>query len=79
MFVELEIITENKSLCFYVVKEVINTMYLYDNFLGLLTLLGTLDSVLIHKAYHSILTSGASTQLVFGFEVILLCVCYALL
>ncbi|XP_046849240.1 E3 ubiquitin-protein ligase synoviolin B-like isoform X2 [Xenia sp. Carnegie-2017] len=36
--------------------------------LSLLTLLGTLDSVLIHKAYHSILTSGASTQLVFGFE-----------
>ena len=37
--------------------------------LGLLTLLGTVDSLLVHKAYHSILSSGASTQLVFGFEV----------
>ena len=44
-------------------------MMIYTNVLGLLTLLGTLDSVLVHKAYHSVLSSGASTQLVFGFEV----------
>lgn len=34
----------------------------------LLTLLGTLDSLLVHKAYNSVINSGASTQLVFGFE-----------
>ncbi|XP_028398788.1 E3 ubiquitin-protein ligase synoviolin-like [Dendronephthya gigantea] len=34
----------------------------------LLTLLGTLDSLFVHKAYNSVLNSGASTQLVFGFE-----------
>lgn len=48
--------------------------------ISLLTLLGTLDSMFIHKAYFSVLSSGASTQLVFGFEyAILLTIVVAIL
>lgn len=32
-------------------------------------LLGILDFLFVNHAYHSILTRGASVQLVFGFEV----------
>lgn len=32
-------------------------------------LLGILDFLFVSHAYHSILTRGASVQLVFGFEV----------
>lgn len=36
---------------------------------ALMFLLGTLDFLFVSHAYHSILTRGASVQLVFGFEV----------
>lgn len=34
-------------------------------------LLGALDFLFVNHAYHSILTRGASVQLVFGFEVLM--------
>lgn len=36
---------------------------------ALMFLLGILDFLFVNHAYHSILTRGASVQLVFGFEV----------
>lgn len=36
---------------------------------ALMFLLGILDFLFVSHAYHSILTRGASVQLVFGFEV----------
>lgn len=36
---------------------------------ALMCLLGALDFFFVSHAYHSILTRGASVQLVFGFEV----------
>lgn len=36
---------------------------------ALVFLLGILDFLFVSHAYHSILTRGASVQLVFGFEV----------
>ena len=38
---------------------------------ALMFLLGILDFLFVSHAYHSILTRGASVQLVFGFEVTL--------
>ena len=32
-------------------------------------ILGTIDSVLIHHAFKTTVSSGASVQMVFGFEV----------
>ena len=40
----------------------------YD-IVALLLLLGTIDSLFIHHAYHVITTQGVSVQIVFGFEV----------
>ena len=37
--------------------------------LGLLTVLGTVDAILIHHAFRTTIASGASVQMVFGFEV----------
>lgn len=37
---------------------------------GLLIVLGTIDSILIHHAFKTTVASGASVQMVFGFEVI---------
>jgi E3 ubiquitin-protein ligase synoviolin len=37
--------------------------------LSLLVLLGTVDAMFIHHAYHVIVTQGVSVQIVFGFEV----------
>ena len=36
---------------------------------SLLTVLGTVDAFLVHMAYNTTMQSGASVQLVFGFEV----------
>ena len=38
--------------------------------LGLLIILGTIDSVLIHHAFKTTVSRGASVQMVFGFEVL---------
>lgn len=54
-----------------VVRPVLTSL---PSFLGgvstaLMFLLGILDFLFVSHAYHSILTRGASVQLVFGFEV----------
>ena len=36
---------------------------------GMLLLLGVLDALFVHIAYYTTVQSGASVQLVFGFEV----------
>ena len=46
-----------------------NFITLFFAFIGLLSVLGTLDSILVHHAFRTTLTSGASVQMVFGFEV----------
>ena len=45
-------------------------LYMFIFLLGLLIILGTIDSVLIHHAFKTTVSRGASVQMVFGFEVL---------
>ena len=53
----------------YMERSPILTWFFHVRAVSLLLFLGTVDSLLVHTAYHSTLQSGASVQLVFGFEV----------
>lgn len=52
----------------YMERTPVITWLFHVRVIGLLLVLGTLDSVLIHHAFRTTLTSGASVQMVFGFE-----------
>jgi len=52
----------------YMERTPIITLLFHARVVSLLLLLGTLDSALIHHAFRTTLASGASVQMVFGFE-----------
>lgn len=52
----------------YMERSPVITMLFHIRVISLLFILGTLDAYFVHLAYHSMITKGASVQLVFGFE-----------
>lgn len=53
----------------YMERSPVLTWLFHFRAVALLMFLGMVDSILIHVAYNSTIQSGASVQLVFGFEV----------
>lgn len=53
----------------YMERSPVLTWLFHARAVALLTFLGLIDSFLIHVAYNTTIQSGASVQLVFGFEV----------
>lgn len=73
--ISLSMMTSTRSLCAFIPNSPVHNInrccfWLYFMFpAALIGLLGVLDFLFVNHACHSIITRGASVQLVFGFEV----------